>query len=257
MRTAVASLALVLTAGLAGAPCTPPLHAAQRAVGTLTIDSLSGRDTYDYYCAGCHGTGGRGDGPLAQALRTPPGDLTLLASRNGGTFPTDRVTAAVRNTERPITAHGTGEMPVWGTIFDVLDESADRTRARIENVVGYVETLQQGVAPTPDTGRALYRTYCASCHGAAGRGDGAMAPQLKHVVPDLTGYTARNGGVFPSARLEQVIDGRGVASHGTREMPVWGDAFRSVKGGYSPETVKARITAIVRYLEGLQARPAE
>ncbi len=125
---------------------------------------------------------------------------------------------------------------------------------------------QPGASPQPtapvdplpgDDGRALYRASCASCHGLTAHGDGPMAPQLKHVVPDLTGYTARNGGVFPSARLEQVIDGRGVASHGTREMPVWGDAFRSAKGGPSAEMVKARITAIVRYLESLQARPAE
>jgi hypothetical protein len=38
-------------------------------------------------------------------------------------------------------------------------------------------------------------------------------------------------------------------------MPVWGDAFRELAGG-SAAVVKARIDAIVRYLEGIQERGA-
>jgi hypothetical protein len=37
-------------------------------------------------------------------------------------------------------------------------------------------------------------------------------------------------------------------------MPVWGDAFRSERGGLNAEAVKARIDAIVRYLEAIQQR---
>jgi hypothetical protein len=40
-------------------------------------------------------------------------------------------------------------------------------------------------------------------------------------------------------------------------MPVWGDAFRSTPGGLSPEQIQSRIDAIVRYLRGIQERPAE
>jgi hypothetical protein len=74
--------------------------------------------------------------------------------------------------------------------------------------------------------------------------------------PDLTKYTTRNGGVFPSERLSQIIDGRGVVSHGDREMPVWGNAFRSSRDGLTAAGAKARIDAVVRYLESIQERGA-
>ena len=103
-------------------------------------------------------------------------------------------------------------------------------------------------------GAQLYKTYCASCHGLTGRGDGLVAETFRKPIPDLTQYTVRNGGVFPSERVRQIIDGRGTAAHGNREMPVWGDAFRSAEGGLGPAAVKARIEAIVRYLEAMQQR---
>lgn len=46
----------------------------------LTIDSLAGKDTFDAYCAPCHGRSGAGDGPVAPVLRMPPADLRTLAS---------------------------------------------------------------------------------------------------------------------------------------------------------------------------------
>jgi mono/diheme cytochrome c family protein len=119
------------------------------------------------------------------------------------------------------------------------------------------QTSDQQPPGSPDeAGAQLYRTYCATCHGLKGRGDGPMAAELRKTIPDLTKYTARNGGVFPSERLRRIIDGRGVASHGTREMPVWGDAFRSTREGLSPEAVQTRIDAIVRFLEAIQERVA-
>jgi mono/diheme cytochrome c family protein len=108
-----------------------------------------------------------------------------------------------------------------------------------------------------DTGARLFRTYCATCHGTTGRGGGPMAGELRKIPPDLTKYTARNGGVFPSERLRLIIDGRGVTAHGNRDMPVWGDAFRSHQDGLSPDAAQARIDAIVRYLEILQELSAD
>jgi len=63
--------------------------------------------------------------------------------------------------------------------------------------------------------------------------------------------------VFPSVRLTRIIDGRDVAAHGDREMPVWGDAFRSTPGGFSQQQIDDRIAAIVKYLQGIQERGAE
>ena len=57
----------------------------------VLIDSLAGRDSFELYCAACHGSDGRGNGPVAAGLRTAPADLTLLARGNNGAFPRDRV----------------------------------------------------------------------------------------------------------------------------------------------------------------------
>lgn len=106
-------------------------------------------------------------------------------------------------------------------------------------------------------GRRLFQAYCASCHGIEGRGNGPMAEELRKPVPDLTKYTARNSGVFPSERLRQIIDGRDVSSHGSREMPVWGDAFRVSREGLDSAAVNARIDALVKYIGAIQELAAE
>jgi mono/diheme cytochrome c family protein len=61
MRLIVIGLALVaLSAGTvlgqSSSPRTPPV---------LTIGSVTGKDTFDAYCAPCHGPRGAGDGPRA------------------------------------------------------------------------------------------------------------------------------------------------------------------------------------------------
>jgi mono/diheme cytochrome c family protein len=219
----------------------------------VLIESLAGRDSFQQYCATCHGTGGVGDGPVAFALRERPADLTTLARQNNGAFPADRVRDFITGTGRPLAAHGTSEMPVWGQIFRAFESDA-RARERIGNLVAFVESIQLPSTGPDDLGSRLFRTYCSSCHGASGRGDGPMALQLRRMPPDLTQFTRRNGGVFPSEQLYRIVDGRDVLSHGDREMPVWGDAFRLAFAGPGPDVIKARIDAIVRYLEGIQER---
>ena len=219
----------------------------------ILTESLAGRDSFEPYCAPCHGRTGRGDGPVAPALRATPTDLSRLAERNGGAFPTERVRAFVTGTGRSLVAHGTTEMPIWGPLFRAF-ESDVRSRERIANLVTYIEGLQQRPGSPADPGAQAFRTYCATCHGLNARGSGPVAGQLRKTPPDLTKYTARNGGVFPSERLRQIINGHGVAAHGDRDMPVWGDAFRSGRDGLTPEAVKTRIDAIVRYLGAIQER---
>jgi mono/diheme cytochrome c family protein len=112
----------------------------------LVLESVAGRDNFERYCASCHGRDGRGDGPIAPALKTRPADLTVLAQRNGGLFPRARVAAFVSGTGRDVKAHGPSDMPVWGPIFGGLDPSDVRVKQRIDNVVAYIESLQ--VPPT-------------------------------------------------------------------------------------------------------------
>jgi mono/diheme cytochrome c family protein len=114
-------------------PQTPPV---------LTIDSLAGKDTFNAYCAPCHGRSGAGDGPLAPVLRAVPADLRSLSSRRGY-YPREDIVAFVTGDGRPIAAHGTTDMPIWGAVFRSLDPSDARVKVRLRNVVDYVESLQQ------------------------------------------------------------------------------------------------------------------
>jgi len=231
--------------------------AAQRAqpVPSIAGESLNGRDSFEAYCATCHGEGGRGNGAVAVALKSKPADLTTLAQRNGDLFPRDRVLATVSGTGRTVAAHGTTEMPIWGSLFRAFEPAA-RTNVRIENLAAYLESIQVPAAAGAEAGAELFRTYCASCHGADAHGAGPVADQLRRLPPDLTTFAMRNGGTFPSERLRRIIDGRDVRSHGDREMPVWGDAFKRTRGDASDDAIKARIDAIVRYLQAIQQRSA-
>jgi mono/diheme cytochrome c family protein len=112
---------------------------------------------------------------------------------------------------------------------------------------------------TPDTavvesGRNLFATYCASCHGISGRGNGPAAEELRRRPADLTQYAKQNGGIFNGARIHSIVDGRAVKAHGTMEMPVWGDAFKW-REGLPEDAITVRIEALVRYLETIQERP--
>jgi mono/diheme cytochrome c family protein len=112
---------------------------------------------------------------------------------------------------------------------------------------------QQAAAP----GRSLYLTHCATCHGASGRGDGPMAQYLRVPPANLATIAARNKGVFPTATIQRIVDGRQMlAVHGS-EMPIWGDAFSPAGNAAQDEVAAAKIRAIVTYLEALQDHPGE
>ena len=90
---------------------------------------------------------GRGDGPVASTLRVPPTNLTLLAKRNGGVFPRDRVTAIITG-DIPLSAHGTAEIPVWRLRFGPTSSGAAataalRTRRWLNGMVDYLESIQE------------------------------------------------------------------------------------------------------------------
>ena len=117
------------------------------------------------------------------------------------------------------------------------------------------EETVQNTAQEPDA-RELFQTYCSSCHGASGAGNGPVAAFMRQRPADLTGIAIANGGVFPTERIRRIIDGRDVEAHGDRDMPVWGDAFKAVRGGHSEESVRRRIDSIVQYLISIQRRVA-
>lgn len=102
-------------------------------------------------CAACHGNAGRGDGPAAQALRTPPPDLTRLAGRHGGTFPRAHVRSVMLG-EVDVRAHGTREMPVWALEFGPSASGPTAVASfvavrRMEAILDHLATIQRDAGP--------------------------------------------------------------------------------------------------------------
>lgn len=138
MRRTVVFGVLVLV-GAAGAQNKP---AADKVAAPRTIAS-SGKQTYMQYCASCHGSDARGNGPAAFVLKTPPPDLTTLAKRHDGKFPYEYVYDVLRFGTR-IVAHGSSDMPIWGPIFGSMDNYDEvAVRKRIKDLSDYLASLQQ------------------------------------------------------------------------------------------------------------------
>ena len=75
-----------------------------------------GQLEFQVRCAACHGMEGLGDGPVGQLLKTPPPNLAMIAQRNGGSFPFERVFEIIDG-RKEIAAHGTRDMPIWGDFY--------------------------------------------------------------------------------------------------------------------------------------------
>ena len=105
-----------------------------------------------------------------------------------------------------------------------------------------------------NSGQEMYKAYCAVCHGVAGKGDGPAASALKVSMTDLTKLAQRNGGKYPALKVSSILRGdEVVASHGSKEMPIWGKLFWSVSGGSQAE-VQQRIANLNRYIESIQTK---
>jgi mono/diheme cytochrome c family protein len=106
----------------------------------------------------------------------------------------------------------------------------------------------------PSSGKGMYLEYCASCHGADGKGNGPAAPALKTPPTDLTQLAAKNGGAFPDAHIMQVIKGdSATAAHGNKDMPVWGAMFLQMSG-HDTAQVQQRIRNLTKYLASIQQK---
>jgi mono/diheme cytochrome c family protein len=107
-------------------------------------------------------------------------------------------------------------------------------------------------------GEELYLELCAVCHGKGGMGDGPAASALKNALPDLTGLAEKNDGKFPRQEVEDSITGKSrVVSHGTIDMPIWGQAFEGVRPDWKmfrrEALARQRIYNLTEYLATIQA----
>lgn len=105
--------------------------------------ATSGKEMYLAYCATCHGKEGKGDGPVAGALKVPPPDLTTLSKRNNGKFPWVQVVNTITG-PAGAPAHGSKEMPVWGPSFMSMEHQHEAgARLRVSNLADYIKSMQQ------------------------------------------------------------------------------------------------------------------
>jgi mono/diheme cytochrome c family protein len=122
-------------------------HTSMAQFAAATLDDYSGAELFERFCASCHGTGARGNGPVASSLNTAVPDLTVIASRNGGEFPVTLVRDVIDGRGIDVQAHGTRAMPVWGYEFWV-EEGADvvaqtAVREAIAKLVDYLRSIQR------------------------------------------------------------------------------------------------------------------
>ncbi len=107
---------------------------------------------------------------------------------------------------------------------------------------------------SPASGKEMYINHCAACHGAEAKGDGPAATALKTAPADLTMLAKHNGGKFPSNHVySSIVGDLNVPAHGTPEMPMWGNVYRSMSKGHQTE-VQQRVSNLTSYIESLQVK---
>ncbi|MDE3079263.1 MAG: cytochrome c [Paracoccaceae bacterium] len=120
----------------------------------LAADKAMSIGQFEYLnsCAQCHGAAGKGDGPLAAALKAGAPDLTQLQKAKGGVFPVSRVYQII-NGGVQVPGHGKPEMLAWGfryrseapgalgPYYTPEDERAD-VEVRLLALVEYIAALQ-------------------------------------------------------------------------------------------------------------------
>jgi mono/diheme cytochrome c family protein len=138
VRTVATFALLALGMILAAASQEKP---AIKMVPPTNVPASSGPEMFKTYCAVCHGTSGKGDGPAAQALKTAPPDLTQITPRNNGQFPELKVQQSI-TMDHEVGAHGSREMPVWGPVFRSIESGDSIWRLRVQNLTLYIRSIQ-------------------------------------------------------------------------------------------------------------------
>ena len=106
---------------------------------------------------------------------------------------------------------------------------------------------------SPANGKAMFVEYCAACHGPEGKGNGPAASALKKAPADLTQLSSHNNGKFPDVRVSRYIEGMDtVDAHGSRDMPIWGDVFKSLNRDAAASTM--RVSNLTSYVKTLQVK---
>lgn len=209
--------------------------------------TASGRDIYMRECASCHGNAATGYGPGWSVLRQAPPDLTGLSSADRP-FDASRVRDIVTGHMRRVPPQWPSEMPYWR-------RSAP---ADLDALVNYLESAQRRqygpsrgitIEDQARLGEPLYQSFCASCHGADGRGPHLSGFTLAIAAPDLTMIATRNDGSVDMRRLYESIARCDVESP---YMPAWRQVFADM--GWPGNAGARMIEDIAWFIESIQRR---
>jgi len=194
---------LTLIAVSTSATATDPLDARLPA-------AYEGRKLYVSYCQLCHGTDGRGDGPLAKAMKISPADInTTVRSRS------DRILIKIITGEGRPTITGrdrhnllSDAMPEWKDVF---------TESQVNALIAYLRFLGSSkyqLMGDPEYGMQLYQKYCTVCHGIEGEGDGIMTNLMGITPMDHTNPNETDS-LSNKEIVNSILDGK------RRYMPAW------------------------------------
>jgi len=188
--------------------------------------AYEGRKLYVSYCQLCHGTDGKGDGPLAKTMKINPADLTTTVRSRSDTILTKIITGKGRQTITGRDRHNllSDAMPEWKDVFNEL---------QVKSLIAYLRFLgnaKHDLMGDPKIGMQLYQTYCSVCHGVEGDGDGIMTNLMGIMPMDHTNPNETNR-LSNKELVNSIQDGKG------RFMPAWRDILN-----------KSDIEALVSYV---------
>lgn len=172
--------------------------------------AFEGRRLYVSYCQLCHGTDGKGDGPLAKAMKISPADLNTTVRSRSDTILTKIITGEGRQTITGRDRHNllSEAMPEWKDVF---------TESQVKALIAYLRFLSRSkheLMGDPELGMQLYQKYCQVCHGVEGDGDGIMTSLMGIMPMDHTNPNETNS-LSNKEITDSILDGK------KRFMPAW------------------------------------
>ena len=172
--------------------------------------AYEGRRLFVSYCQLCHGVGGKGDGPLAKAMKIEPADLTTTVRSRSDTILRKIITGEGRQTITGRDRHNllSEAMPEWKDVF-----SDDQINALIA-YLRFLSNKKHDLMGDPEVGMRLYAKYCQVCHGDEGDGNGIMTNLIGITPMDHTNPNETNR-LDNETLVKSILDGKG------RFMPAW------------------------------------
>ncbi len=172
--------------------------------------AFEGRALYVSYCQLCHGVSGKGDGPLAKAMKIEPADLTTTVRSRSDTILMKIITGEGRQTITGRDRHNllSDAMPEWKSIF---------TETQIKSLIAFLRflgTSKHELMGDPKVGFKIYQEYCQVCHGVDGDGEGIMTELIGITPMDHTNSIETND-LSNMDLVNSILDGKG------RFMPAW------------------------------------